>query len=105
MTEKADVYSLGNIFYRFITNRQKYTTKTDEEKKKLVLSGHIPRIPSRFRHSEDPAIQALIHVMKRCLVFDPKKRASASEVAEYLEEALAKIESGDKEQHLQPAQV
>jgi len=92
VSEKIDVYSLGNIFYHFITGHEKYEKMDVGGAQALVLKGHVPWIVSSLLNSsslirasqEDEIDTILARAIQMCLVLDPHERASAKEVANFL---------------------
>jgi len=95
--EGVDVYSLGNQFYKLLMNDAKHKGLSTSGCLKAIREGDIPILPDSYEQSTDPIDIALIHVMKRSLQFDPKERASALELANYLEDALIKMEKQSKQ--------
>lgn len=93
-TEKADVFSLGHTLYSILTGLEVWegTSSKNGTIARMVLNGERPIIPQEFLSSGDPAHAALVAAMKKCWVEDPTERASATEVAMDLSEALEKIE-------------
>lgn len=93
--EKVDVFSLGNLLYHILTShspRGKMNKRTRMEAvRKAVAEGQAPALQNPFLHSKDPAIVAFKKAMKMCFKADPKKRASAAEVADVLLDALMDI--------------
>jgi len=95
----VDVYSLGNTFYTLLANHRAYKFVEFEDGENcvdLIRRGVLPVLPEDVEKSTDPVDIALTHAMKMCLVFDRTKRASALEVADYLESALTKINLEDE---------
>eukprot|EP00566_Odontella_aurita_P011879 CAMPEP_0113531968 /NCGR_PEP_ID=MMETSP0015_2-20120614/3789_1 /TAXON_ID=2838 /ORGANISM="Odontella" /LENGTH=383 /DNA_ID=CAMNT_0000430859 /DNA_START=455 /DNA_END=1606 /DNA_ORIENTATION=- /assembly_acc=CAM_ASM_000160 len=93
-SEKVDVYSMGNIYYSLLTELwpyEKIKTKTAQEK---IMNEERP--PLDNLDGEDPAVIALAAAMKKCWIQDPKRRATAREVQQYLTEEVAKIEGKER---------
>jgi len=82
--EKIDVYSLGNIFYKLMTNKPKYNELSPLDAIDLVLSGDIPQVDDIVH----PTVTILKKAMKMCLAFDPRERKKAADIADFLEKAL-----------------
>ena len=84
LTEKIDVYSMGNVLYVIATSRSPYGYPRKyslEEVEKLIINGTTPEIPQDFVESEDPATQAILSAMRKCYAYDPADRPSAREIA------------------------
>ena len=117
LSEKIDVYGLGNLFYRFIVGKGpwKYAPwRTEFERNsagqldpakitkddKLRIArmkreeGALPPIPEARLESikADPALYAIYKVMKKCYKFDPKDRPSAEELTDYIDLQLDKLD-------------
>jgi len=89
-TEKVDVYSLGNVLHFLLTG---ITTFHPYEKNAVdyVLKGERPPIHELVVNSKDPYNIAMVKAIRMCWEEDPKKRASAKEVAAVLKDGLDKI--------------
>jgi len=94
--EKIDVYSLGNIFFKLLTKERKYNDIDVSEAQKLIVAGDIPVLPGSLEESTDPVVLALKRAMHMCLILDPEERATAKQVADFLEDELKKLESRNK---------
>jgi len=91
LTEKLDIYSLGNIFYFILTKKRPYTyPRTLREKvyEKLIVNGVSPVLPPKIEENSDPAIVAIIKAMKDCYAYDPSDRPSAREISDELSRVL-----------------
>ena len=105
LTEKVDIYSLGNILHTLLTShspRGKMTKELMEEIRPKVARGELPKIPSDFNETEaklDPALSPIMKAMYKCLKALPEDRPSAGEIAEELELAVDNLpeDYGDKE--------
>lgn len=91
--EKVDVYSLGNIFYKFLMNERKYDSSnlSHQEVRELIKSGDRPPIPDNLENSSNPFDIALLHAMDMCLKLEPSQRASSKEIYEYLSDQKKKM--------------
>lgn len=94
--EKIDVYSLGNIFYKVLMNKLKYNDIDALKAEKLIVAGDIPVRPGHLEERTDPVILKLKRTMHMCLILDPEERATAKQVADFLEDELKKLESRNK---------
>lgn len=89
--EKVDIYALGNILYHTLTTHSARGRQRKERMDKvrpLVAAGVRPIIPELFANSTDPNVVAIIKAIDLCWEKDPKRRASAEEVASVLYETL-----------------
>ena len=63
MTEKIDVYSLGNVFYSLLTGRQVWYAQYDEDEKiRHIVEGEILEIPAVY--SETPSSDNLVRAIR-----------------------------------------
>lgn len=105
LTEKVDIYSLGNILMTLLTThspRGKMTKELMEEIRPKVARGELPRLPSDFNETyaaADPALSPIIKAMYKCLQALPEDRPSAGEIAEELALAVDNLpeDYGDKQ--------
>jgi len=88
-TEKADVFSMGHIFYSILTGEDVYELNINHY---LVAQGVRPFIPRHFHESEDDVHKVLLGAIERCWVGDPTERASAKVIVEDLRKDLERIE-------------
>jgi serine/threonine protein kinase len=91
VSEKIDVYSLGNIFYQFLTGQRIYQGMEVKDAQTLIVEGHAHSIVSSFLNTSDAnesqelhINRILSHAIQMCLVREPAKRATAFEVANFL---------------------
>lgn len=105
LTEKIDVYALGNVFFRFIagTGPWKKTqwrqdgklTQADKDKIALLKmeEGGTPPLPAGVKElkEKDPAVNALFQAMRMCYRHDPRERPSARDIVEYLDAEIRKV--------------
>jgi serine/threonine protein kinase len=94
-TEKVEVYRLGAFFYFLISGGNwtfSYEPLSDGtlgrpkplQVRKMILSGKAPSLPPDVKGSNDKAVKAIAHAMGMARTYDPRKRPSAREIAEYL---------------------
>ena len=97
VTEKADVYSVGNILFQLLTKREPWNhleperPPTQDEIKKRKLVGGLPFVPASVLESNDPAIQSIHLAMLSCYTFYAEKRPSAKQISDNLKVAIALI--------------
>ena len=105
LTEKVDVYSLGNILWSLLTNKSPWvkvsSSKVMDELRPRVARGEMPPLPSKIANSIDPTIVAIRNAMFKCLRLNPEERASAGEVAYDLKMAMKEIKRLEKEEKKQ----
>jgi len=105
LTEKVDIYSLGNILWDILTThspRGKMNKELEAGVRPLVARGELPSWPSDFNKTKllvDPALMAIEKAMMKCLRVKPEDRPTAGEVAYELSEAIDNLPEGfgDKE--------
>ena len=105
LTEKIDIYSLGNIMWDILTThspRGKMTKELEANVRPSVARGELPTWPSDFnktRLTTDPALAAIDKAMRKCLRANPEDRPTAGEIADELSEAIDNLPEGfgDKE--------
>lgn len=84
-TEKIDIYSMGNIFYTLLADREPWEGMEENTVQQMIIAGDIPRLPEIKGASSDVTLRNL---MQQCFIHDPSKRPRARTVANLLAEAL-----------------
>lgn len=106
LTEKIDIYSLGNILMEILTTHSPWGLmqkgEAEEETRPKVARGELPDWPDDFNQTmliKDPALMAINKAMRKCLKFNPEDRPTAGEIATELFEAIENLPEGfgDKE--------
>lgn len=107
LTEKIDIYSLGNILMEILTTHAPWGTMVkggdkEEETRPKVARGELPEWPDDFNLTKmelDPALTAIHDAMKKCLTLNPEDRPTAGVIAAELFEAIDNLPKGfgDKE--------
>jgi len=92
LTEKIDVFSLGNILWSIVMEKNVYTdvNKTSEVSE-LVKSGQFVSIPPDVRRNLSIHEKAIAKAMNMCLVTDVNKRRTSIEVEKYLHRKLKEL--------------
>ena len=96
VNEKIDIYSLGNIYFKLLTNNRKYDDISTREAHKLMLQGDDPPFPREVIESVDPVVVALREATEMCLQRDPEKRPTANQLFEFLNGRLIEFETEKK---------
>jgi Protein kinase domain len=92
LDEKLDIYSVGNILYTILTQREAWDGYHGVVAQSRIQEGAIPEIYTNAVKDLPTSIQeALVNITKRAYAFDPKQRFSAKELAEELERILQEI--------------
>lgn len=97
LTEKIDIYQMGNIFYSLLTNKMPFEEIRDTRKVwTKVKAGERPVVPDYFMRSVDRVDVFLLGAMEMCLRQNPEERATAREVANFLVDRLQIIDREKK---------
>jgi len=91
LTEKIDVYSMGNIFYSLLMGFKVFTDVRSSKAQKIVMAGGRPKLSEEIEKSSDPFEIVLLHAMRMCQAQDRKERASAREVVRFLDAELDRL--------------
>jgi len=101
LTEKTDVYSLGNILWNILTTYTPRGKQRKEEReyaiRQLVANGTLPSWPDGFNQTTlltNPALRAIESAAKKCLRPKPQDRPTAGEIADELLEAKKNMPDG-----------
>ena len=102
-----DIYALGNLLFRFATDKAPWREMADNSRAKLTqeqkaqiaqlkMKGKTPKIPEEILKSKDPYINLLLKAMEMCYRFNPKERPTAREIVEFL-----KVGKKDVDDHVE----
>ena len=94
LTEKIDVYSLGNLLHNTLTGhspRGQTRKWRAAEVRESVLNGNMPNISVSYANSSDPSIIAILRAMQRCFEKRPEDRWSAKDIADEMLDTLGKV--------------
>lgn len=107
LTEKIDIYSLGNILMEILTTHAPWGQMIkggdkEEETRPKVARGEMPDWPEDFnitKMTKDPALMAIHDAIIKCLQLKPEDRPTAGQIAAELFEAIDNLPEGfgDKE--------
>ena len=92
------MYSLGNIFYMFLTGEWPFDEYDTKEMQDLVAEGERPSIDYDIWNSTDPVDQTLKQAMIMCHKQEPRERATARQVETYLKSQMQKLDPGRLEE-------
>ena len=86
LSEKVDVFSLGNVIYCIMTglnpfDKNKFKLK---EVQKIVKKGILPPVKKEYKESDNSIDRALLKAFGRCLIYRWQDRAKAYEVRNML---------------------
>ena len=94
LSEKADVFSLGNTIYSIITGTYPFDKKkySEKETKKRVKNGEKPPLKAKYRESDNPIYRVLLKAMDMSLIYRWQDRARAYEVRDLFVSELRNVE-------------
>mmetsp|Transcript_16391 Transcript_16391/g.24037 ORF Transcript_16391/g.24037 Transcript_16391/m.24037 type:complete len:688 (-) Transcript_16391:313-2376(-) len=109
LSEKIDIYALGNIFFRIIVGVDPWRAyrgasgRVEDNEKMLIAelkrtTGTAPPVKESVEKSKDPAVVAIREVMYKCFRKDPEKRPSAKQIVKDLERAIKDMKRMEKEE-------
>jgi len=84
LTEKIDVFALGNVLYAMLMRKDVYEGMETEDVQKMVKKGNFLSIPKQKNVMKDAVAKAV----GMCLVKDVEERSTAAEVESYLSNKL-----------------
>ena len=96
LSEKVDIFSMGNVFYSLLTKLwpfEDFDHDEEEDVKIKIMNGEKPYMPEDIENNSDPSVKALIEAMNKCHVLDPNERASAFQILSFLSDAIVDIEN------------
>jgi len=103
ISEKADVYSIGNVLFQSLTTREPFKwlepngRPTYDQIEHAKRRGGLPFFPDKFTKSKDPAVLALYYVTVSAYTFNPAFRPTARKLATMIQEAINRITSTPKD--------
>ena len=88
-TAATDVFALGSLMYYLFTGQRVWegmlSSKYRNKVRKWIIEGKRPEIKEELLKSRDPVDVALKKAYDMCSGYAPERRASAREVADFLD--------------------
>lgn len=88
LTEKIDVFSLGNILWSIVMGKQIYIDVKRSDVSDLVRAGDFVKIQDDVKQNLTDIELAVVKAMEMCLVKDVRKRSTSIEVERFLHKKL-----------------
>ena len=92
-TEFVDIYSMGNIIYSILTDKDPWEETPEKRAQKLVMEGKRPNVPERVKSSKDFVDVALRAMMWKCWEQTPNNRPRARKVADFFAKKLSDFQA------------
>ena len=107
LSEKLDIYALGNILYRFLTGQRAWRlgegSMTEEYQRDIAKwkseEGKTPTVPESVLklRDDDKYVDALLSLMEQCFAFKPSDRPSAKEIVRTIDRLMQ--DQGNEKRH------
>lgn len=85
LTEKIDVYSLGNVFYSILTGLLVNGEYTTSQAHFRIIHGKTEDIDVKYFESRSQAEYALVKIIQLCWIYDAEERPSVFDIVALLE--------------------
>lgn len=89
LTEKIDIYSLGNVFYTLLTGAIVWEDTQIQERNRRIIEGNTLPFPEYVNKSH--SFRILAKVIVDCWTLDADERPSIFDVVKYLEDAVTSL--------------
>lgn len=86
LTEKIDVFSLGNVFYSVLTGIMVFVNQSSSEAHQRIVDGITETIAGIYY--ESPSSAALAEAIEMCWTYDVEERPTIFEIVQFLEKAV-----------------
>jgi hypothetical protein len=86
LTEKIDVFSLGNVFYSVLTGIMVHVNRGSSEAHQRIVEGITEPIADFYY--DDPKTAALAEAIELCWTYDAEERPTIFEIVQFLQRAL-----------------
>ena len=86
LTEKIDIFSLGNVLYSVLTGIMVHVSRSSNEAHKRIVDGITEPIADLYY--EEPSTAALAEVIELCWTYDAEERPTIFEIVQLLEKAV-----------------
>ena len=89
MTEKLDVYSLGNVYYTLLTGRMVWEDYEYHDRTNRIIEGITLPFPDYYKDS--PSSEVLARAISDCWTHDVSERPTIFELITFLEEEIQRL--------------
>jgi len=90
LTEKIDVYTVGNVIYSILTGLLVNRDFSISQAHRRITHGKTEEIDANYFISRSPAEMALVKVIHWCWTFDANERPSIFQIVEFMEDEVRK---------------
>ncbi|MGK3742651.1 MAG: hypothetical protein ACI8RD_012935 [Bacillariaceae sp.] len=74
-----------------LTGEYPFEDEKSEKAQSRIKDGERPEIPSSIQDSTDPFDRAMLKAIEMCWIQDPRKRASARQIQEFIISELQRL--------------
>lgn len=86
LTEKIDIFSLGNVFYSVLTGIMVHVSRSSDDAHRRIVNGETEPIADFYYGN--PSTAALAEVIELCWTYDADERPTIFEIVRLLEKAV-----------------